>query len=64
MDDSHAKRILTLLILYRWASLLPPAVADAKATMASAEVRLDVPRVPERWNNRHNRNMFIVRLRR
>ena len=40
------------------------AVADAKATMASAEVRLDVPRVPERWNNRHNRNMFIVRLRR
>lgn len=40
------------------------AVADAKATMASAEVRPDVPRVPERWNNRHNRNMFIVRLRR
>ena len=37
---------------------------DAKATMASAEVRLDVPRVPERWNNRHNRNMLIVRLRR
>ena len=40
------------------------AVADAKATMANAEVRPDVPRVPERWNNRHNRNMFIVRLRR
>ena len=39
------------------------AVAEAKAVIASTEVWLVEPRVPGRWNNRHNWKVFIARLR-